>query len=136
MGSKGIVAAKADVLRQNRITAASSEVNVRTERLENHIHTETLAKSAALAECVCSALHCAKPMKERIVIDPHVHFGKPCVAGTRIPVQNVLELIEEGLSFAEITRDYYPQLKADDIQACVQYAREVIAAEDLHVSTS
>jgi len=75
-------------------------------------------------------------MKERIVIDPHVHFGKPCVAGTRVPVQNVLELIEEGLSFAAITRDYYPELNADDIRACVQYAREIIAAEDLHVSAS
>ena len=75
-------------------------------------------------------------MKERIVIDPRVHFGKPCVAGTRIPVQNVLELIEEGASFAEITREYYPELMPDDIRACVQYAREVIAAEDLHVSAS
>jgi uncharacterized protein (DUF433 family) len=72
-------------------------------------------------------------MKDRIVIDPHIHFGKPCVAGTRIPVQNVLELIEEELTFAEITRDYYPELRPDDISACVQYAREVIAAEDLHV---
>jgi uncharacterized protein (DUF433 family) len=73
-------------------------------------------------------------MKERIVIDPRVHFGKPCVAGTRIPVQDVLGLIEEGLSFADITRDYYPELTAEDIRACIQYAREVIAAEDLHVS--
>jgi uncharacterized protein (DUF433 family) len=75
-------------------------------------------------------------MKDRIVIDPRIHFGKPCVAGTRIPVQNVLELIEEGLTFTEITRDYYPELKPDDIRACVQYAREIIAAEDLHVSAS
>jgi uncharacterized protein (DUF433 family) len=75
-------------------------------------------------------------MKDRIVIDPRVHFGKPCVVGTRISVQNVLELIEEGLTFVEITSDYYPELKPDDIRACVQYAREVIAAEDLHVSAS
>jgi uncharacterized protein (DUF433 family) len=51
-------------------------------------------------------------------------------------VQDVLELVQEGLSFAAIIRDYYPDLAADDIRACVQYARDIIAAEDLHVSAS
>lgn len=58
-------------------------------------------------------------MKERIVVDPNVHFGKPCVAGTRIPVRDVLELVKEGLSFEKIRRDYYPDLKVEDIWACV-----------------
>jgi uncharacterized protein (DUF433 family) len=75
-------------------------------------------------------------MKERIAVDPKIHFGKPCVAGTRIPVHDVLELVQEGLSFADIMRDYYPELAADDIRACIQYALEIIAAEDLHVSAS
>ena len=75
-------------------------------------------------------------MKNRIAVDPKIHFGKSCVSGTRIPVQDVLELVQEGLSFADIIRDYYPDLATDDIRACIQYAREVIAAEDLHVSVS
>jgi uncharacterized protein (DUF433 family) len=75
-------------------------------------------------------------MRNRITVNPQIHFGKPCVAGTRIPVQDVLELLQEGLSFEEITREYYRDLTADDIRACIQYAREVIAAEDLHVSAS
>jgi hypothetical protein len=50
-------------------------------------------------------------MQDRIAIDPEIHFGKPCVAGTRIPVQNVLELIREGLAFDQITRDYYPKTR-------------------------
>jgi uncharacterized protein (DUF433 family) len=29
------------------------------------------------------------PMKDRIAVSPTIHFGKPCVAGTRIPVQSV-----------------------------------------------
>lgn len=58
-------------------------------------------------------------MFERITVNPKVHFGKPCVAGTRVTVQNVLELINEGLSFDRITEDYYPELTAEDIQACV-----------------
>ncbi len=73
-------------------------------------------------------------MKERISVNPNVHFGKPCVAGTRIPVQNVLELIREGLSFQQIIQDYYPDLQVEDIRACIQYAIEVVTVEDLHVT--
>jgi len=36
-------------------------------------------------------------------------------------VQSVLELINEGLSFEEIKRDYYPDLKTEDIKDCVDY---------------
>jgi uncharacterized protein (DUF433 family) len=74
-------------------------------------------------------------MKERIVINPAIHFGKPCVKGTRIPVQSVLELVREGLSFEDIIRDYYPDLEPDDIRACVQYAIDVVNAEAIHVAT-
>jgi uncharacterized protein (DUF433 family) len=73
-------------------------------------------------------------MRNRIAVNPQIHFGKPCVAGTRIPVASVLELIQEGLPFATIIRDYHPELTEDDIRACVQYAREIIAAEEIHVS--
>jgi uncharacterized protein (DUF433 family) len=41
-------------------------------------------------------------IRERIQIDPTVHFGKPCIVGTRIPVMDVLELIREGYSFEQI----------------------------------
>lgn len=73
-------------------------------------------------------------MKERIEVNPNIHFGKPCVAGTRIPVLSVLELVGEGLLFEEIIRDYYPDLQIEDIRACVQYAMNIVAAEDIHIS--
>jgi len=73
-------------------------------------------------------------MRERISINSSIHFGKPCVAGTRITVQNVLELIREGLSFDGIIGDYYPDLQCEDIRACIQYAMDVMNAEDLHVA--
>ena len=73
-------------------------------------------------------------MQARIAINPNIHFGKPCVTGTRIPVLSVLELVSEGLSFAEIVRDYYPDLDLEDIRACVRYAMAVVAAEDIHVA--
>ena len=58
---------------------------------------------------------------DRIVVDPQVHFGKPCIAGTRITVKDVLELLAEEISFAQIIQDYYPALQPEDIQACLQY---------------
>ena len=75
-------------------------------------------------------------MKERIAVNPQVHFGKPCVAGTRILVQSVLELVREGHSFSDISRDYYPDLQPEDIRACIQYAIDVVAVEDIRLATT
>ena len=72
---------------------------------------------------------------ERITVDPRIHFGKPVIKGTRITVQNVLELVNEGLTFDQIIRDYYPDLKKDDIHACLQYAIALVASEDIHISS-
>jgi len=71
---------------------------------------------------------------DRIAVNPNIHFGKPCVAGTRIPVQNVLELVRDGIGFDKIIQDYYPDLKIEDIRACIQYAIELLLAEDVHVA--
>ena len=73
-------------------------------------------------------------MTQRIAVDPRIHFGKPCVAGTRIPVQDVLELVRDGCSFDRIRAEYYPDLTAEDIRACIQYAMDVVAVEDVHLS--
>ncbi len=73
-------------------------------------------------------------MIDRITVNPKIHFGKPCVAGTRITVQSVLELLNEGLTFDAIIRDYYPDLQVDDIRACLRYAIALVSAEDIHVA--
>ena len=62
----------------------------------------------------------------RIQVSPGIHFGKPCVAGTRIPAQSVLELVREAIPFEVIIRDYYPDLTSEDIEACVQSAIHVV----------
>ena len=61
-------------------------------------------------------------MNNRIATHPNIHFGKPCVAGTRITVTNVLELVREGIPADVIRTEYYPDLTSDDIKACVEYA--------------
>jgi uncharacterized protein (DUF433 family) len=73
-------------------------------------------------------------MTERIAVNPQIHFGKPCVARTRIPVQSVLELVREGITFPEIVQDFFPDLDVEDIQACVQYAIDVVAVEEIHLA--
>jgi uncharacterized protein (DUF433 family) len=73
-------------------------------------------------------------MNERIAVNPQIHFGKPCVSGTRIPVQEVLELVREGIPFATIMEDYYRDLDAEDIRACIQYAIDIVASEDIHLA--
>ena len=75
-------------------------------------------------------------MRERIAVNPHIHFGKPCVAGTRVTVQSVLELVREGIPAADIRRDYYPDLSPDDVRACVQYAIDLIALEDIRLAVT
>ncbi len=75
-------------------------------------------------------------MVERISVDSRIHFGKPCVAGTRILVQNVLELLDEGVTIEEIVRDYYPELTSDDIHACMRYAIALVAGEEVHLAAA
>ncbi len=74
--------------------------------------------------------------KDRIVIDPLIHFGKPCVAGTRIAVENVLELIQEGITFKEIVDRYYPDLEIEDIKACAKYATDLVKHEEIHIGAA
>lgn len=71
-------------------------------------------------------------MIDRISVNPEIHFGKPCVAGTRITVQSVLELIDTGISFDKIVQDYYPELALEDIHACLRYAIALVSSEDVH----
>ncbi len=74
-----------------------------------------------------------KEKKGRITIDPNVHFGKPCIAGTRITVQDVLELVQEGITFSDIVEKYYPDIDIEDVRACVRYAVDIVRAEEVHL---
>ena len=61
---------------------------------------------------------------ERITIDPDVRFGKPCIRGHRITVQEILEWLSGGASQTQILNDY-PQLEPDDFLAVYAYAAEL-----------
>jgi len=61
--------------------------------------------------------------QSRIVIDPEIRFGKPCVKGTRLTVGDVLSYLASGMSEAEILADF-PPLRREDIRACLLFASE------------
>jgi uncharacterized protein (DUF433 family) len=64
----------------------------------------------------------------RIVATPDTLFGRPRVAGTRIGVDFVLELLASGWSSQRIL-DEYPQLKAEDLQAVFAFVRDCLKDE-------
>ncbi len=66
----------------------------------------------------------------RIVIDPDLHHGDPCIKGTRIPVSMIIGSLADGMTSVEI-QEAYPQLKLEDIQAALAYAAEIMRQEVL-----
>ncbi len=64
------------------------------------------------------------PLLARISINPDVRFGKPCIRGHRITVQEILEWLSSGASQQQILADY-PQLEPDDFLAVYAYAAEL-----------
>lgn len=61
--------------------------------------------------------------QDRIAIDSRIRSGKPCIKGTRIAVADVLDYLGGGMTAAEILDDF-PDLTAEDIQACLIFAAE------------
>ncbi len=58
---------------------------------------------------------------QRITLNPAVLAGKPVIAGTRLSVEFVVNLLAHGTSEQEILSEY-PRLTPDDIQACLLFA--------------
>jgi len=66
----------------------------------------------------------------RVTANPSIFRGKPIIRGMRISVELILSLLAQGESVESILEDY-PDLEADDIQACLAYAHAVIAHDSL-----
>lgn len=67
---------------------------------------------------------------ERISTDPKVMVGKPCIKGTRIPVDHVLRKLGPRLNVDNVL-EAYPHLTIEDVEAAVAYAADHLAGEEI-----
>ena len=58
---------------------------------------------------------------DRIVVDPKIMGGQPCIRGLRVPVSLIVRLIVAGKTIREILEDY-PELEEEDIKQALEYA--------------
>jgi len=65
--------------------------------------------------------------EDRIVRDAKILGGKPVIKGTRISVDFILKLLENGWSITDIEKEY--DLSKEDIVAAIRYARRLIEIE-------
>ncbi len=72
-------------------------------------------------------------MFERIVTRPEVLGGKPCIRGTRISVDFLLDLFASGASRDDILKAY-PHLQPEDIEEAMRFAASLLT-NDLYLTT-
>jgi uncharacterized protein (DUF433 family) len=66
--------------------------------------------------------------KDHIVSTPDVLKGKPRIKGTRIPVSLILGYLAAGATPDEVIAEF-PDLSAEHIAACLDYARDLAEYE-------
>jgi uncharacterized protein (DUF433 family) len=64
----------------------------------------------------------------RITVNPKVMLGKPTIRGYRITVEHILDALMSGVSKEDLLKDY-PFLEAEDFQAVLLYAKELVEQE-------
>ncbi len=63
-------------------------------------------------------------MKSLITQNPEILGGKPIIAGTRMSVESIMELLSSGMEIKEILKEY-PFLKRNHIMAAIEYAAKL-----------
>lgn len=70
-----------------------------------------------------SSKYIQKLINDHIVSSPSIRFGRPTIKGTRIAVEDIVQLCREGLSIKEIM-DEYPSIESEE---------QIIAALSFHI---
>ena len=65
-----------------------------------------------------------------IIVDPDIQSGAPVFAGTRVPIQNLFDYLEEGDSL-DVFLDQFPTVTREMAVAVLEKAR-IAAASDAH----
>jgi uncharacterized protein (DUF433 family) len=71
----------------------------------------------------------------RITVNPAIFGGKPIVRGRRLAVEHVMSMLAQDDSIDTILAGY-PWLERDDVLACIEYARRLVAHERVELTAS
>jgi uncharacterized protein (DUF433 family) len=72
----------------------------------------------------------ARLWKERIIARPDVLAGKPCVRGTRVSVESILDTLAVTGTIAA-TAAQFPRVTEADVRAALEYAAAALSTDDL-----
>jgi uncharacterized protein (DUF433 family) len=70
---------------------------------------------------------------KRVTVDPEICHGKPCIRGLRYPVEVILEYMSGGDS-VEVLLAEFPDLDTEDILACHEFWRRMLAENSVRLS--
>ena len=68
-----------------------------------------------------------KEIAPRIVVYESVHFGKPVIKGTRVPVETIVGKLAGGMTREQVEQDF--GITKDDVLAALGYAAKSVADE-------
>ena len=70
-----------------------------------------------------------KEIAPRIAVDEHVRFGRPVVAGTRVPVELVVGKLAGGMTVEGVAAEY--ELTREDVLAVLAYAAQTLSDQEI-----
>ncbi len=71
--------------------------------------------------------------QDRIITDPRICHGKPTIKGTRVTVTNVLALLRDGRTIAQVV-GHFPYVTEADVRAALDYAIATMEDEEIVVA--
>jgi uncharacterized protein (DUF433 family) len=67
--------------------------------------------------------------KPLVVIDPEIQSGEPVFAGTRVPIKNLFDHLQDGDSL-DVFLDQFPSVSRELAVAVLKQARALVSAEN------
>jgi uncharacterized protein (DUF433 family) len=67
-------------------------------------------------------------MSSVVKIDPEIMSGAPCFAGTRVPIQNLIDYLEGGDSIEDFLEGF-PSVSREQVIAFLEEAKECMLAQ-------
>ena len=67
----------------------------------------------------------------RIAVDPNIHFGKPVIKGTRVPVHVLVAKVAGGMLPVDVASEY--GVTIDDVLAALSFAAQTLEQQEFRV---